>query len=102
MASKADNGKEVEISNKGLKRFQKETKGLSSSAAKRTLPMRFRAKVVEPHGLKWFQAQKEAKYAPKNFISEGGLALEFLPSARRSMSWDWDMSLPSLRSVISL
>ncbi|MCE3050419.1 hypothetical protein HAX54_047158, partial [Datura stramonium] len=40
--------------------------------------MMFGAKVVEEHGLNWFNAQKEAKYAPENYIDEGRLALEFL------------------------
>ncbi|MCD9638169.1 hypothetical protein HAX54_021943, partial [Datura stramonium] len=36
-----------------------------------------REKAVEPRGLPWFNTQKEAKYAPENWIDEGGLALEF-------------------------
>ncbi|MCD7467004.1 hypothetical protein HAX54_004154 [Datura stramonium] len=31
---------------------------------------RFGAKVVEEHGLKWFNSQKEAKYAPENWVDE--------------------------------
>ncbi|MCD7464282.1 hypothetical protein HAX54_052440, partial [Datura stramonium] len=38
---------------------------------------RFVAKVVKEHELKWFNAQKEAKYTPENWIDEGCLALEF-------------------------
>ncbi|MCD9639978.1 hypothetical protein HAX54_024989, partial [Datura stramonium] len=38
---------------------------------------RFGAKVVEEHGLKWFNIQKEAKYAPENWIDEGRLTFEF-------------------------
>ncbi|MCD7471542.1 hypothetical protein HAX54_012035, partial [Datura stramonium] len=38
---------------------------------------RFGAKEVEPHGLTWFNTQKEAKYAPENCIDEGCLALKF-------------------------
>ncbi|MCD7452880.1 hypothetical protein HAX54_018505 [Datura stramonium] len=38
---------------------------------------RFGAKVVEPHGLTWFNTQKAAKYAPENWIDEGHLAHEF-------------------------
>ncbi|MCD7459267.1 hypothetical protein HAX54_040504 [Datura stramonium] len=52
-------------------------KGSSSLTAKGTLARRFRAKVVESHGLKWFQAQKEAKYASENWIDESLLTLEF-------------------------
>ncbi|MCE0482040.1 hypothetical protein HAX54_040374, partial [Datura stramonium] len=37
----------------------------------------FGAKAVEPHGLTWFNTQKESKYAPENWIDEGQLALEF-------------------------
>ncbi|MCE0481149.1 hypothetical protein HAX54_038614, partial [Datura stramonium] len=58
MASKSDKGKEVEIVNEGLQRLQEGTKGSSSSTAKGTPARRFEAKAVEPHGLKWFQAQK--------------------------------------------
>ncbi|MCD9560011.1 hypothetical protein HAX54_018434 [Datura stramonium] len=65
------------VANKGLKWLKKGTKG-SSSSAKGTLARRFRAKVVEPHGLTWFNRQKVAKYAPKNWIDEGRLALESL------------------------
>ncbi|MCD7448785.1 hypothetical protein HAX54_046321, partial [Datura stramonium] len=66
MASKADKRKEVETANRGLKQPRKGTKGLSSSAAKETPARRFGAKAIEPHGLKWFNAQKESKYAPEN------------------------------------
>ncbi|MCD7456280.1 hypothetical protein HAX54_031117, partial [Datura stramonium] len=38
---------------------------------------RFGAKAVEPHGLTWFNTQKEVKYAHENWIDEGHLALEF-------------------------
>ncbi|MCD9646386.1 hypothetical protein HAX54_036169, partial [Datura stramonium] len=77
MASKADKGKEVEIANKGLKWLRKETKELSSSTAKGTSTRIFEAKVVEPHGLTWFNTQKVAKYAPENWIDKGLFALEF-------------------------
>ncbi|MCD7472811.1 hypothetical protein HAX54_014180, partial [Datura stramonium] len=53
------------------------TKGSSSSAAKETFARRFEAKTVEPHRIKWFNAQKEAKYALEIWIDEGHLALEF-------------------------
>ncbi|MCD9559609.1 hypothetical protein HAX54_017667, partial [Datura stramonium] len=36
-----------------------------------------RSKAVEPHGLKWFNEKKEAKYSLKNWIDEGRLALKF-------------------------
>ncbi|MCD7468291.1 hypothetical protein HAX54_006336, partial [Datura stramonium] len=32
---------------------------------------------VEPHGLTRFNTQKEAKYAPENWIDEGHMAFEF-------------------------
>ncbi|MCE2055772.1 hypothetical protein HAX54_043373, partial [Datura stramonium] len=38
---------------------------------------RFEAKEVEPHGLTWFNTQKEAKYAFENWIDKGRLILEF-------------------------
>ncbi|MCD7459730.1 hypothetical protein HAX54_041785, partial [Datura stramonium] len=56
--------------NKGLKWLQKGTKGSSSSAAKGTPARRFKAKVVEPDVLNWFNAQKKAKYAPETWIGE--------------------------------
>ncbi|MCD9639828.1 hypothetical protein HAX54_024572, partial [Datura stramonium] len=34
-------------------------------------------KVVDEHGFKLFNAQKESKYAPENWIAEACLALEF-------------------------
>ncbi|MCE3215660.1 hypothetical protein HAX54_003145, partial [Datura stramonium] len=76
MASKAKKRKEIEVANKDLNQLRKGTKG-SSSSAKGTPVRRFRAKVVEPHGLTWFNTQKEAKYAPENRIDEGILSLEF-------------------------
>ncbi|MCD9643549.1 hypothetical protein HAX54_031132, partial [Datura stramonium] len=60
MASCANKGKKVEIANKGFKKLRKGTKGSSSSAARAPPARRFRAKVVEPHGLKLFNAQKES------------------------------------------
>ncbi|MCE3049884.1 hypothetical protein HAX54_046059, partial [Datura stramonium] len=53
-------------------------KGASSSAAKAGLSRRFKVKSVDPHGLTWFNTQKEVKYAPKNWIEEGYLALELM------------------------
>ncbi|MCD9639650.1 hypothetical protein HAX54_024300 [Datura stramonium] len=76
MASKDEKGNEVKIANKGLKRLRKGMKGSSSSAAKGTHARRFGAKVVEPHGLKWFQEQKEAKYVVENWIDKGRIAFE--------------------------
>ncbi|MCD7456324.1 hypothetical protein HAX54_031277 [Datura stramonium] len=38
---------------------------------------RFGAKMVESHGLTWFNTQKEAKYALENWMDENRLALEF-------------------------
>ncbi|MCD7456336.1 hypothetical protein HAX54_031333 [Datura stramonium] len=58
-------------------RARKGTKGSKSSSAKAPLARKFGAKVVEEHGLKWFNAQKDAKYAPKNWIDEGHLALKY-------------------------
>ncbi|MCE2055784.1 hypothetical protein HAX54_043385, partial [Datura stramonium] len=76
MSSNFDKGKEIEIANKSFKRLQKGTKG-SSSSAKETPTRRFGEKAVEPHGIAWFNMQKKAKYAPKNWIDEGYFALEF-------------------------
>ncbi|MCD9638700.1 hypothetical protein HAX54_022824 [Datura stramonium] len=83
MASHVDRGREVVVASKGFKRLKKEVaskrfKRLMSSSAQKAPPSRrFGAKVMEKHGLKWFNAQKEAKYAPKNWIDESRLALEF-------------------------
>ncbi|MCD7451598.1 hypothetical protein HAX54_012759 [Datura stramonium] len=77
MAPKANKEKEVETANKSLKQLRKGTKGSSSSTTMATPAMRFGAKVVEPHGLKWFNVQKDAKYSPENWIDDGFLALEF-------------------------
>lgn len=74
MASK---GKEVVPATIGFRRLRKGTKGASSSASKAGPARRFVAKVVEPHGLTWFNSKKEVKYAPENWIDEGCLALEF-------------------------
>ncbi|MCE0480559.1 hypothetical protein HAX54_037526, partial [Datura stramonium] len=76
VVSHADKGKEVVVADKGLKRLRKGTKGPKSLATKAPPAWRFGAKVVKEHGLKWFSAQNEAKYAPKTWI-EGYLALEF-------------------------
>ncbi|MCD7455755.1 hypothetical protein HAX54_029468, partial [Datura stramonium] len=32
---------------------------------------------MEPHGISWFNTQKEIKYSPKNWIDVGHLAHEF-------------------------
>ncbi|MCE2055061.1 hypothetical protein HAX54_041871, partial [Datura stramonium] len=77
MASRVDKGKEVVVADKGLKRLRKGTKGLKSLAAKTPPARRFRAKAIKEHGLKWFNTEKEAKYAQKNWIDEGRLALEY-------------------------
>ncbi|MCE3050313.1 hypothetical protein HAX54_046884 [Datura stramonium] len=76
MASNAIKGNEIEAAYKGIKQLQKGTKGLSSSA-KGLLSRRFGEREVEPHELSWFKTQKEVKYAPKNWIDEGCLTLEF-------------------------
>ncbi|MCD9646246.1 hypothetical protein HAX54_035935, partial [Datura stramonium] len=39
---------------------------------------RFGEKVIEPHGLTWFNTPKEAKYSLENGIDDGCLELEFL------------------------
>ncbi|MCD9643827.1 hypothetical protein HAX54_031674, partial [Datura stramonium] len=69
---------EVATLSKGFKRLRKGV-ALSSSLQRAPSARRFEDKVVEEHGLKWFNAQKEAKYAPMNWIDEGRLALEFSP-----------------------
>ncbi|MCD9638848.1 hypothetical protein HAX54_023008, partial [Datura stramonium] len=51
----------------------------SSFSAPKEGPIRiFGVKAVEPHGLNWFNTQKEAQYALENWIDEGHLELEFL------------------------
>ncbi|MCE3049572.1 hypothetical protein HAX54_045183, partial [Datura stramonium] len=70
-------GKEVVVEYPSLKRARKGKKEASSSTSKAGPARIFRAKVVEPHGLTWFNTQKEAKYAPENWIDEGLLELEF-------------------------
>ncbi|MCD7462843.1 hypothetical protein HAX54_049455 [Datura stramonium] len=97
MASHADKGKEVVVLDKGLKRLRKGTKGPKSSTTKAPAARRFGEKVMEKHGLKWLNAQKEAKYAFKNLINEGFLELEF-PTIRDTVT---DTCLLSLRSVTS-
>ncbi|MCD7469734.1 hypothetical protein HAX54_008910, partial [Datura stramonium] len=49
----------------------------SYSASKAGSTMRFGEKAVEPHGVTWFNTQKESKYAHKNWIDEGHLTLEY-------------------------
>ncbi|MCD7464874.1 hypothetical protein HAX54_000134, partial [Datura stramonium] len=75
MASK---GKEVNVAEKSQKRGRPRKTDASSSAPKAGPARRFGAKSVEPHGLAWFNTQKEVKYAPENWIDDGHLALEFL------------------------
>ncbi|MCD9560068.1 hypothetical protein HAX54_018501, partial [Datura stramonium] len=77
MALKESKGMKIEVAGKGLKRLQKGTKGASSSTAKAGPAKRFGPQAVEPHGLTWFNIQKEAKYAPENWIDEGRTTLEF-------------------------
>ncbi|MCD9559382.1 hypothetical protein HAX54_017307 [Datura stramonium] len=60
MASHSNKGKEVETSRKGFKRMRKEFTP-NSSASRAPPARRFRAQDIEEHGLKWFNAQKEAK-----------------------------------------
>ncbi|MCD7451903.1 hypothetical protein HAX54_013982, partial [Datura stramonium] len=51
MASYEDKGKEVIVTDKGLKRLRKGTKGSKSSATKAPPARRFGAKVMEEYGL---------------------------------------------------
>ncbi|MCD7453976.1 hypothetical protein HAX54_022894, partial [Datura stramonium] len=60
MSSQDDKGKEVVVVDKGLKWLGKGTKGSNSSAVKAPHVRRFKAKVIEDHVIKWFNAQKEA------------------------------------------
>ncbi|MCD9637559.1 hypothetical protein HAX54_020926 [Datura stramonium] len=76
--------KEVIVAEKSRKRGRLRKMEASSSALKAGLARRFRAKAVEPHGLTWFNTQKEAKYSPKNWIDEGRLALKF-PAIREKI-----------------
>ncbi|MCE3051556.1 hypothetical protein HAX54_050181, partial [Datura stramonium] len=77
MESRDNKGKEVVVADKCLKRLSKGTKGSKSPPAKAPPTRRFRVKAIEDHGLKWFNTQKEAKYAPENLIDERCLALEY-------------------------
>ncbi|MCD9645302.1 hypothetical protein HAX54_034137 [Datura stramonium] len=74
----------------------------SSSASKAGPSRRFRVKAVEPHGLAWFNTQKDVKYAPKNWIDEGRLALEFLTIRDKICSWELAISSMSRRGATSL
>ncbi|MCD7467201.1 hypothetical protein HAX54_004486, partial [Datura stramonium] len=49
------------IANQSLKRLRKGLEGASSSAAKAGPARRFGAKAIEPHGLTWFNTQKDDK-----------------------------------------
>ncbi|MCD7466696.1 hypothetical protein HAX54_003638 [Datura stramonium] len=75
---------EVVISQPSLKRLRKDPKDASSSPIKVGPAKRFGAKAVEPHELKWFNTQKEVKYATENWIDEGLLVLEF-PNIRDNL-----------------
>ncbi|MCD9642577.1 hypothetical protein HAX54_029451 [Datura stramonium] len=59
-------------------------------AAKDGPAIRFGAQAIEPHGLNWFNTQKEANYASENWIDEGRLAFEFPTIRASSMSWELD------------
>ncbi|MCD7466150.1 hypothetical protein HAX54_002574 [Datura stramonium] len=76
MTSRVDKGKEVAVSSKGLKPLRK---GVASSLSVQKVPpaRRFGVKAMEEHGLKWFNAYKEEKCAPENWIEEGRLVLDF-------------------------
>ncbi|MCD9645773.1 hypothetical protein HAX54_034973 [Datura stramonium] len=76
MASHENKGKDVETSRKGFKSLRK---GVPHSLPTQRAPLarRFGAQAIEEHGLKWFNAQKEAKYSLENWIDEGRLAMEF-------------------------
>ncbi|MCD7464512.1 hypothetical protein HAX54_052909 [Datura stramonium] len=95
---KANKGKKVETANKGLKRLRKGSKGSSSSAANATPARRFGAKAVEPHGLKWFNAQKEADILWRTGLMKFTFHLSSLPFTTLCACWHWDISLLSLRS----
>ncbi|MCD9639078.1 hypothetical protein HAX54_023362, partial [Datura stramonium] len=73
----SSNGKEMIVVDPSVKRDRKGKTGASSSTFKVGPPRRFEEKGVEPHGLIWFNTKKEPKYAPKNWIDEGRLELEF-------------------------
>ncbi|MCE0482424.1 hypothetical protein HAX54_041205, partial [Datura stramonium] len=74
----APKGKEVIVVEKSRKRGRPRKSKASSSAPKASPARRFEAKALELHGLTWFNTQREAKYAPENWIDEGRLELEFL------------------------
>ncbi|MCD9638390.1 hypothetical protein HAX54_022331, partial [Datura stramonium] len=68
---------EIEGCRKRSKEAPKRYNGASSLAANASPAKQFGAQALEPHGLTWFNTQKEAKYAPENWIDESRLALEF-------------------------
>ncbi|MCE3052086.1 hypothetical protein HAX54_051575 [Datura stramonium] len=87
MTSNANKRKEIEVAGKSLKWLRKGIKG-SSSSSKGASARRFGERAVEPHGLSWFNTQKEVKYAPENWIDKDCLALEFPTIWDKVLSWD--------------
>ncbi|MCD9641703.1 hypothetical protein HAX54_028091, partial [Datura stramonium] len=72
-------GKEVFVAYPSVKRTRKGKTGAGVLRLPKPAPRgNLEQKTVETHGLTWFNTQKEVKYAPKNWIDEGHLALEFL------------------------
>ncbi|MCD9559155.1 hypothetical protein HAX54_016976 [Datura stramonium] len=98
MASK---GKEVVLADPSVKRDTKGKTEASSSTSKAGPARRFGAKAVEPHGLTWFNTQKEAKYALENGIDEGYMALEFPTIWEKYVSWEQVTSSMSRRDPTS-
>ncbi|MCD9640438.1 hypothetical protein HAX54_025742 [Datura stramonium] len=76
--------KEVNVAKKIRKRGRPRKTDASFSAPKSGSTRRFGATAVEPKGLTLFNTKKEAKYAPKNWIDKGFLALEF-PTIRKKI-----------------
>ncbi|MCD9644162.1 hypothetical protein HAX54_032179 [Datura stramonium] len=77
VCSTTPKGKEVIVAEKSRMRGRPRKMEASSLAPKAGPTRRFGVKAVEPHGLTWFNTQKESKYSPENWIDEGRLALEF-------------------------
>ncbi|MCD7449166.1 hypothetical protein HAX54_049719, partial [Datura stramonium] len=84
MASRADKEKEVIVAEKGLRQLRKGTKESKSSTTKAPPARRFGEKFIEEHGLKWFNAQKEATYAPEIGLMRADLHLSSLISGTLS------------------
>ncbi|MCD7470843.1 hypothetical protein HAX54_011006 [Datura stramonium] len=77
LSTMTSKGKDVVVADPSVKRAIKGKMWANSSASKARPAGRFGAKAVKHYGLTWFNTQKDAKYAPENWIDGDHLALEF-------------------------